>query len=448
MSLHDPIPSSTSSSSSHALRITARPCCACLSRNNGFPGPDGPGSLCQSCHTLHRKKKLRIYRGFNGRLTARERVGGQVVRVISFPRLSPHEPDYIHPKVMDVIRLDCLDLDTFENECYACGELKAAKYAGPDGANTLCIACFSRYRRLKLRLYGWNGKVTSKPISKASLLLHVGFSRLISGKLDFKQPKVREATGYNEIGMLNGTRVCLNCRLQTKQLSTGPDGYKTLCGPCAGRYYRMDLCVYVNTFDNRVSVLKGRRQSKRAIVVDFEKQENGSGMYDVRFPIVESAKAGQHAKFHCGNGDECGQRVPRVYVIEDEEDNNKKSERKCQKRSYIEIDNNNNRDENKQSNESRRNIKPRDESLSFVIKAECSYGWETRNRYIYMAYGIKMQSFKVILRETFGLRINFSVCYKDCEGDLIHISDDIDMAPMFALARSIPQAVQIVLRPP
>lgn len=91
----------------------------------------------------------------------------------------------------------------------------------------------------------------------------------------------------------------------------------------------------------------------------------------------------------------------------------------------------------------------RGKALSFAVKASCSYGWLTRRRYVYVAYGLRFGSFKKVLGETFAMEgVPFAVCYVDDEGDEIIISEDADMRPMFEMARGKEAALRVRLRPP
>lgn len=384
--------------------------------------------------------------------------------------------------------------------CVSCGTLGSMRDTGPDGPQTLCSHCGLRYRNLKLRLYRLaDGRVTAEPIARASLVRAVEFEWDGSGR-DLQNPRVREVTTVQHSMLASKNGICLSCRILVEGLTTGPDGYRTLCLLCGNRYYRRELCVFRLT-DGRVSVLCSPG-AKRVIIVGFEESiRNIPGRYDIRFPIVRDARPGEHAKHHPGENGICGLRTVQTvaqraqdddagglnkeFEVEDEGENDKEGMEREEEGEGGDNGEDGNliaygkrkRARNGRGRRARmiardtlssctkeatlagkrsqratgladRMRKQRDESLSFVVKATCSYGWETRLRYIYVAYGVTVSSFTEVLKETFRMDIPFSVCYKDDVGDLIHVSDDADMAPMFALARRRGEALQVQLRPP
>lgn len=381
--------------------------------------------------------------------------------------------------------------------CASCGTLGGTPNTGPDGPRTLCAECGSRYQNLRLRLYRlMDGRITAEPSTRASRVRAVGFEA--NGlHTDWRKPRVRDATKAQHSSLARRDKICLSCRKKVELIATGPDGYRTLCQLCGNRYYRQELCVF-RLPDGRVSVLC-RPGAERVIVVGFERSApHKPGRYDVRFPIVRDALPGEHAKHHPGENDICGLRtVQKVTrrgdsdeVEEDEEEEEIEGERESSEEEEGDKGNSNGEENNGMNAylaQSRRWNEGEDEvalitrstansfakipgsvlgftrvaakdaeevrlqrgnELSFIVKAACSYGWETSFRYIYVAYGVTVSSFYQVLKEAFRMDAAFSICYKDDDGDLIHVIDNADMAPMFALARRGEGALQVQLRPP
>lgn len=378
--------------------------------------------------------------------------------------------------------------------CIACGTVGKPPDSGPDGPHTLCGQCGLRYRCFQLRLYKLgDGRITAEPSPRASMVLATAFEGC-GLACDWERPRVKSATRYQHAMIAQFDRLCLSCRTESDALSTGPDGYKTLCTACGGRYYRQELCVFRSP-DGNVSVMK-RPGAKRAIVTGFEPSpSNVYGRYDLRFPIVRIAMAGEHAKFHSGANGVCGSRIVDHRINNygreaggEGEDGDLRRDQDCDVESgeyrnrvfsgETRTDKNDwgmyapkkgiskpvqllvstGSDTHKRSSLGHRTrdtsgvedrqVTRRDVNSSFIVKATCSYGWETKLRYIYVAYGVKVTSFKQVLKETFRMDAPFSICYKDDDGDLIHVSEDPDMAPMFAQARHRQGALQVQLRPP
>lgn len=385
------------------------------------------------------------------------------------------------------------------NGCVACGTLGSTPNTGPDGPHTLCADCGFRYQNLKLRLYRLrDGRITAEPIARAFRVRAVGFEG-DGPRNDWQKPRVQVATKVHHSALAQRDRVCLSCREKAEVSATGPDGYRTLCQLCGNRYYRQELCVF-RLPDGRVSVLCGPR-AERALVIGFEKSApNIPGNYDVRFPIVRDAMPGEHAKHHPGEDGICGLRTVQKVTRRRQSDEMDEDEEEEEEEDGVEgedseeekgnhVDSNNEENDGMNAHTARKRVRnggedkvalitrstvnrfsrisglvlgstrglvstidgvrtQRDAKLSFVVKATCSYGWETSFRYIYMAYGVTALSFCQVLKETFQMDTPFSVYYKDDDGDLIHVTDDADMAPMFALARRRDGALQVQLRPP
>eukprot|EP00177_Eucheuma_denticulatum_P006641 GFKZ01012076.1.p1 GENE.GFKZ01012076.1~~GFKZ01012076.1.p1 ORF type:complete len:544 (+),score=31.46 GFKZ01012076.1:202-1833(+) len=499
-------------------------------------GPDGPNTLCSACYKRYRAKNLRIYRLPSGRLTATKTVGATRLVVTGFPfQIRSNWVDTERPSVRvataaeharlpkprklrkkKVIRTPSSSegpgysedpasgsreqLDVAKRQaskfryCIACGTPGKPPDTGPDGPHTLCVQCGLRYRCFQLRLYKLaDGRITAEPSPRASMVLATAFEGC-GLVCDWERPRVKSATRYQHAMIAQFDRLCLSCRKETDALGTGPDGYKTLCTGCAGRYYRQELCVFRSPNGN-VSVMK-RPGAKRAIIIGFEQSPSHVyGKYDLRFPIVRIAMAGEHAKFHAGANGVCGSRMADIrfhdyargareesedvelprhkkYEVDSGQYRNRgfAGETRTDKNKWgiyvpkrgiekpVQVMASTGSDTNKRSSLGRkardapgiedRQVARRDENSSFIVKATCSYGWETKLRYIYVAYGVKVTSFKQVLKETFRMDAPFSICYKDDDGDLIHVSEDPDMAPMFAQARHRQGALQVQLRPP
>lgn len=396
--------------------------------------------------------------------------------------------------------------------CVACGNDNSALYPGPDGSESLCATCTKRLGSRKLRLWRKrNGTITAKPSSDSERVIAVGFELDGTARRNFQRPRVRKATASEHAQLpahRPGTLPRGKRPNRERSEETGWEPNSSEADPehlededdddegdedetnddeeDADNDEEDELEEEDDEDDDeegdeelaeeqvRVEVIQDMRQLElrgRKIPIRCRFRETAISLprrrYSSRISSRNTAEASGQGSDDANNFPD----VPEPSAPQQPAKRRRTSPDDSEKRSPL--------DEESSRNESPQPFKTPSHQreltqpfakasrapnllkmgpsvdaigtrgLSFGVKASCSYGWMTQRRYVYVAYGLRFESFKQVLGETFNMdSVPFAVCYVDDEGDEIIISEDSDMRPMFEMAKGKEGALRVRLRPP
>lgn len=392
------------------------------------------------------------------------------------------------------------------HSCVACGNNNSKLYVGPDGPESLCATCNKRLSNCKLRMWrGANGHVTARPTRGYQRVVAIGFKRRADGRYSQGHPKVRKATEAEHAILPAYRPKVLNLGRIPRKATAGErseGGWEPNSSEADPEQEEGSSAEVEQEEDEDAEQEEDAEDdAEEEGDEEQEQEEEEEEEQEVREEVRQLNLRGRRVRIRRMVTSPVtpapthrkppriahGKVVKQVGHTEDNDEIQEQQEppriervAKRLRRSPLNPASAARSGSDIIAREAAapsptrpaapsppRSVAPfapsaspllkavataggaRGKALSFAVKASCSYGWLTRRRYVYVAFGLRFGSFKKVLGETFAMdRVPFAVCYIDDEGDEIIISEDADMRPMFEMAKGKDGALRVRLRPP